>query len=82
MLKTINRSILEHRVVEISYKPLGQDRASKRQIHPYGIAFYHGSLYVIADACEAKRSENLRGTPASRPDWVSTCATGDQLSGS
>ncbi|MCP4193022.1 MAG: WYL domain-containing protein [Planctomycetaceae bacterium] len=53
MLKTINRSILEHRVVEINYKPLGQDRASKRQIHPYGIAFYHGSLYVIADACDA-----------------------------
>lgn len=54
ILKTINRCILEHRVVEVDYKPLGQDRASKRHIEPYGIAFYHGSLYVIADACEVK----------------------------
>ena len=52
VLKTVNRSILEHRIVEIEYKTLGQDRATKRRIHPYGIAFYHGSLYIIADADE------------------------------
>ncbi len=57
VLKTINRCILEHRVVEVDYKPLGQDRASKRRIEPYGIAFYRGSLYVIADACDAKDEE-------------------------
>lgn len=51
-LKTINRSILEHRVVEISYQPPGQDSATTRKIEPYGVAFYQGSLYVVADACE------------------------------
>ena len=58
ILKTVNRAILEHRIVEIDYKPLGQDKASKRRIHPYGIAFHHGSLYVIADASDAQDTEN------------------------
>ena len=52
IINTINRAIMEHRIVEVFYKPLGQDRASKRLIEPYGIAFYHGSLYIIADANE------------------------------
>ena len=52
ILKTVNRAILEHRVVQISYQPLGQDRASVRRIEPHGIALFQGSLYVIADACE------------------------------
>jgi predicted DNA-binding transcriptional regulator YafY len=52
MLKTMHRAILEHRVVEIDYQPLGQDRPTTRRIEPYGIVLYQGSLYVIADACE------------------------------
>jgi predicted DNA-binding transcriptional regulator YafY len=52
ILKTIHRAILEHRVVEIAYQPLGQDEPSQRRIEPYGIALYQGSLYVVADACE------------------------------
>ena len=58
ILKTINRSILEHRVVEIAYRPLGQNEATTRRIEPYGIALYQGSLYVIADACEVADAEN------------------------
>lgn len=58
MLKTINRSILEHRVLEIEYQRLGQATATKRCIHPYGIAFYQSSLYVVADAQEAADEEN------------------------
>lgn len=58
MLKTINRAILEHRVLEIEYQRLGQPTASTRRIHPYGIAFYQSSLYVVADACEAKPDED------------------------
>jgi predicted DNA-binding transcriptional regulator YafY len=61
ILKTINRSILEHRVVEISYQPLGQNQPATRRIEPYGIALYQGSLYVIADACEvAGGNERVR----------------------
>lgn len=58
MLKTINRAILEHRVLDIEYQRLGQPAASKRQIHPYGIAFYDNSLYVVADSCDALDDEN------------------------
>ena len=58
MLKTINRAILEHRVLEIEYQRLGQSAATKRQIHPYGIAFYDNSLYVVADSCDALDDEN------------------------
>lgn len=58
MLKTINRAILEHRVLEIEYQRLGQATASKRNIQPYGIAFYHSSLYVVADAVDASDPEN------------------------
>lgn len=58
ILKTINRSILEHRVVEIEYQPLGQNSPTTRQIEPYGIVLYQGSLYVIADACEVEDSDD------------------------
>ncbi len=58
MLKTINRAILEHRVLEIEYQRLGQAHAATRQIHPYGVAFYQSSLYVVADACEALNEDN------------------------
>jgi predicted DNA-binding transcriptional regulator YafY len=57
ILKTINRAILEHRIVEIAYQPLGQDEPATRCIEPYGIALYQGSLYVIADACEVGQEE-------------------------
>jgi predicted DNA-binding transcriptional regulator YafY len=52
MLKTINRAILEHRIVEMQYQPIGRD-ASLRRIEPYGLAVYQGSIYVVAAACDA-----------------------------
>ncbi len=58
ILKTINRSILEHRIVEIEYKTLGQNKPATRKIKPYAIAFYHGSLYIIADAAEVADDED------------------------
>ena len=58
ILKTINRAILEHRVVEIAYQPLGQNEPMTRRIEPYGIALYQGSLYVIAEACEVEDVEH------------------------
>ena len=60
MLKTINRAILEHRVVEIEYEPVGK-AAAKRRIEPYGLAVYQSSIYVIAAAAEVDDpSERLR----------------------
>lgn len=51
MLKTIHRSILEHRCVEIDYQPVGKERR-RRTIEPYAVVFYHSSLYIIAAANE------------------------------
>ena len=47
MLKTINRAIVEHRIVEIEYEPTGKP-VSTRRIEPYGVAVYQSSIYVIA----------------------------------
>ncbi len=60
ILKTINRSILEHRVVEIEYQSIAAPTASKRKIHPYAVALYQSSLYVIADACDAEGDNTIR----------------------
>ncbi|HAY79638.1 MAG TPA: WYL domain-containing protein [Planctomycetaceae bacterium] len=51
MLKTINRAILEHRLVEIDYQKPGEPM-SKRTIEPYAIVVYQSSLYIIAAAHE------------------------------
>lgn len=60
MLKTINRAILEHRVVEIEYEPVGKP-ATTRRIEPYGLAVYQSSIYVVAAAPEVEEpSERLR----------------------
>ncbi len=60
MLKTINRAILEHRVVEIEYESVGKP-ASTRRIEPYGLAVYQSSIYVVAAATEVSDpSDRLR----------------------
>ena len=60
ILKTINRAILEHRVVEIEYEPVGKPCATRR-IEPYGLAVYQSSIYVVAAAAEVTdASERLR----------------------
>jgi predicted DNA-binding transcriptional regulator YafY len=48
ILKTINRSILEHRRVQIEYQSLGSPQPSQRCICPYALALYQSSIYVIA----------------------------------
>ncbi|MCP4814758.1 MAG: WYL domain-containing protein, partial [Planctomycetaceae bacterium] len=47
VLKTLNRAILQHRVVQIEYQSLGKP-VSTRLILPYAIVFYQSSLYIIA----------------------------------
>jgi predicted DNA-binding transcriptional regulator YafY len=61
ILKSLNRSILERRVVEIRYRSMGADKAASRRIHPYAVVLYHSSLYIVADACDvADREESIR----------------------
>ena len=60
MIKTINRAILEHRVVEIEYSPPNEP-ATKRLIDPYSIALCPPSLYVVALYNEAEgKDESVR----------------------
>jgi predicted DNA-binding transcriptional regulator YafY len=58
ILKTLNRSILEHRIVEVEYQTLGQAEPKRRRIMPYGVAFYHSSLYIVADSCEVPADQD------------------------
>ena len=51
MIKTINRAIVEHRIVEIVYQAPGKPKKTRR-IEPYTIALFQSSLYIICGACE------------------------------
>ncbi len=57
ILSTINRAILEHRVVEVDYQKPEVETPQKRKIEPYAVVFYQSSLYIIAAACEAPEGE-------------------------
>ena len=59
ILSTLNRSIQQHRVVEITYQPIGKD-ARTRLIEPYGVVFFQSSLYIIAADHASKESERMR----------------------
>ena len=71
-LSAIHRAILEHRVVQAEYQPPGRDPQA-RQIEPYAVVFYQGSLYIVAAAHELPAGEDrirhlkldrfLRATP-------------------
>ena len=50
ILKTINRAIMEHRIVEIEYSSIASPKPSIRRIHPYAVALYQSSLYIVAIA--------------------------------
>jgi predicted DNA-binding transcriptional regulator YafY len=52
MLKTLHRAILEHRVVEIDYRPPGKVQQT-RCIEPYAVLVYQASLYIAAADPEA-----------------------------
>lgn len=47
VLKTVNRAVQEHRILECEYESLGKP-PSMRRLEPYGIAIYQSSIYVIA----------------------------------
>jgi predicted DNA-binding transcriptional regulator YafY len=47
ILKTVNRSIQEHRIMEVEYESIGKPIAT-RYLEPYGLALYQASIYVVA----------------------------------
>ena len=48
MLSALNRAVYEHRVAQILYKSLGQERPTKREIEPHAICLFDNSIYVLA----------------------------------
>lgn len=60
MIKTINRAIQEHRVVEAEYQGLRSRKFEVRQIAPYGVVLYRSSLYIVADACDRQDANPIR----------------------
>jgi predicted DNA-binding transcriptional regulator YafY len=57
ILSTLNRAILEHRVVEIEYQKPEVETPRTRKIEPYAVVFYQSSLYIIAAAVEMPEGE-------------------------
>lgn len=51
MLRTINRAIVEHRVLDVEYGSAA-GKVKQRYIEPYGLAVYQGNLYLVAAAQE------------------------------
>lgn len=48
MVHTINRAILQNRVLEIVYQSKEQAEPRPREVEPYLLAFYKGGLYLVA----------------------------------
>ena len=48
MLSSLNRATFEHRVVEIRYKSMGQQRSRKRTIEPHAICLFDNCIYILA----------------------------------
>lgn len=57
IIKTLNRGILEHRIVEITYQTPGNP-PKVRKIEPYTVVLFQSSLYIIAAACEVDDPES------------------------
>jgi len=51
IIKTINRGILEHRILEVIYKSEGKE-AKTRKIEPLEVILFRSSLYTVAAAHE------------------------------
>jgi len=60
ILKSLNRAIHQHRVVEVSYQKAGQPSPSKRLLEPYGIVFHQGSIYIVAAVNESPTDDPHR----------------------
>jgi predicted DNA-binding transcriptional regulator YafY len=57
IIKTLNRGVMEHRIVEITYQSPGKS-PKIRKIEPYTIVLFQSSLYIIAAACEDEDPES------------------------
>ncbi len=61
ILKTVNRAIQEHRLLEIEYQVPGRP-ASKRILEAYGVVLFQSSIYVVSteESRDGQGSDRLR----------------------
>ena len=57
IIKTINRAIREHRMVEVDYQAIGAPLKT-RIIEPYSVVLFQSSIYIICAANEVEDPEN------------------------
>ena len=57
IIKTINRGVQEHRVIEVLYQKPGESPKA-RQIEPYTVVLFQSSIYIIAAAVEDPDPDN------------------------
>lgn len=57
IIKTLNRGVLEHRIIEVTYQTPGKP-PKVRKIEPYTVVLFQSSLYIIAAACEDNDPES------------------------
>lgn len=60
ILQSINRAIIQHRVVEIEYQGSANAEPKLRKIEPYGLVFFNHSLYIVAAAQEDPSENRIR----------------------
>lgn len=60
VIATLNRAISQHRVVSLEYQSRDQQHPKARDVEPYQLAYYNGSLYLVAEACDAVAGDSMR----------------------
>ncbi|MCA9133336.1 MAG: WYL domain-containing transcriptional regulator [Planctomycetales bacterium] len=61
ILKTVNRAIQEHRILEMRYQVPGRP-VSLRKVEPYGVALFQSSIYIVAteESRDGEGTDRLR----------------------
>jgi predicted DNA-binding transcriptional regulator YafY len=60
VVATLQRAILQHRVMEIAYRSGGAAEATLRRVEPLSLTLYNGSLYLVAAAQGAPAETAIR----------------------
>jgi predicted DNA-binding transcriptional regulator YafY len=60
ILQSINRAVIQHRIVEIEYQGTANAEPKLRKIEPYGLVFFNHSLYIVAAAHEDPTENRIR----------------------
>jgi predicted DNA-binding transcriptional regulator YafY len=57
ILETLNRAVIEKKVVEISYYTMSRKKMTRRQVEPYKLWFFDGTFYLIG---RCRRKDDVR----------------------